>query len=385
VLTSSNRLTRPIVLAAVVAAALAGASCGGDDEQSAGSDARKDRPPAKTTADTTTSLEESIPPEPPPESPHPVTTSIKKLRRAFLSDDIPGICRLMTASAKLSAGLAVHSKPTTCTRDVRKFFKTIEKGNGWEHEGEPRVTGMSFKPGKATALMSLGQGLIEVPMAKVGGEWKLDGFFGTSREQATTFAANVRKRPFPAAVPANALADTSVKVRDAAGGPCPELSEKSFPQISGGCEVHAAGRAPLQLSVLTPFGAFDFEKCTISYRVLADRAGRTWTDTFDATGDPDGACGDVNACYSKKTQALLPWKGRLRSDGEGGFFHRMNACVNTCVGSFTGDMLMHMRPEGKGWRTEPVNGGTQAGFRFEGPLTIQANGVEIEAAEVTTL
>ena len=95
-LTSSNRLIRSIVLAAVVAAALAGASCGGDDEPSAGTEARNEQPPAQTTAADT----EEIPETPPMESPHPVTTGIKKLRRAFLADDIAGICKSMSPAAK---------------------------------------------------------------------------------------------------------------------------------------------------------------------------------------------------------------------------------------------------------------------------------------------
>ncbi|HYJ00056.1 MAG TPA: hypothetical protein VEX36_10320 [Thermoleophilaceae bacterium] len=378
-LTSSNRLIRSIVLAAAVAAALAVASCG-DDEPSTGTEARNEQPPRTTDADAAL----SIPETPPPESPHPVTSDIKKLRKAFLADDVAGICRLMTSSAKIGAGTAVHSQPTTCVRDVRKLFRTIEKGNGWEHEGEPRVTGMSVEGRRAIALMSLGQQLVQVPFSKVGGSWKLDGFFGTPREEAVRFAREVRRRPFPAAVPENALGDTTVEVRDAGGSPCPPLSDSQFPQGAGGCEVHAASQAPLQLSVLTPFGDFAFDKCTISYRVLADRAGRTWTDTFDATGPTTGACGDVNACFDK-AGASVPWKGRLRSDGEGGFFHRMNACIFTCVGSFTGDFVMHMRPEGKGWRAEPMDGGGQTGFRIAGAVNIPANGVEIEGAGDPTL
>jgi hypothetical protein len=379
---TSNRLTRSFVLVAGVAAALTGASCGGDDEPSAGTEARNEQP-AQTTDSTTDVDTNEIPETPPIESPHPVTSDIKKLRRAFLADDIPGICKYMTSSAKRSAGIAVHSQPTTCERDVRKLFKTIEKGGGFEHEGGPRVTGMTLDPGgRARVLMALGQQLIEAPMAKTGGEWKLDSFFGTRTADATRFVKQVRQRPFPAAVPADALGDTTVKVRDAAGKPCPELSDKQFPQLSGGCEIHAASDQPLDLSVLTLFGRFPFDPCTISYRVLADRQGRTWTDTFDATGDPKKtACGDVNACFTK-SGTPLPWKGRLRSDGEGGFIHRMNMCLNTCVGTFTGDLVMTMKPDGKGWRTEPSNGGGPTGFRFEGPMSIRANGIEIEGGGI---
>lgn len=378
-LTSNNRLTRSIVLAAVVAAALAGASCGGDDEPSAGTEARDEQPPRTTAADTL-----SVPEVPPAESPHPVTRDIKRLRKAFLAEDIAGICALMTQSAKIGAGTAVHGTPTTCARDVRKLFRTIEKGSGWEYEGRPRVTGLSTKRNEATALMSLGQRLMRVPFSKVDGHWKLNGFFGTPREHVTRFIKKVRRRPFPPAVPYDALGDTTVRVRDASGSPCPALSDDEFPLGSGGCEVHAASPAPMQLAVLTPFGIFDFAECTIGYRVLADRAGRTWTDSFQVNGPTDGACGDVNACFTK-AGVSMPWKGRLRSDGEGGFVHRMNACISTCVGSFTGELAIRMRPEGKGWRLEPIEGGGQTGFQLDGALTMQANGVEIEGAGVAPL
>lgn len=377
-LTSCNRLTRPLVVAAVVAAALAGSSCG-DDEPSADK-----RDQAAKAADATDSTAASTPQTLAPESPSPVTSGIQRLRRAFLADDIPGLCESMTAGAKVAAGKAVHGEPTTCVRDVRKLFRTIEKGNGWEHEGEPRVTGLALDGREAIALMSLGQQLAEIPMAKVDGRWKLDGFFGNPQEDVDSFVRNVQRRRFPPARPENALGDTTVKVRDAAGSPCPKLTDEQFPQVAGGCEVHAASNAPLQLSVLTPFGDFKFEKCRISYRILADRAGRTWTDSFDAAGPDTSACGDVNACFDKDS-ALLPWKGRLRSDGEGGFYHRMNMCLATCVGPFVGDLAMRMYPEGRGWRVEPMEGGGQTGFHFDGRLSINAKGVDLEGAQAPSL
>jgi hypothetical protein len=382
VLRSNSRFIRVIVLAVVVAAALAGSSCG-DDEQPTADEARNDRP-AETTGAAPSSTDEELPTSAanlPAESPHPVTRALKRIRKAFVANDIEGLCDLMTEPAQLSAGRSVHGTPTTCPRDVKRLFGAIAKGDGWQHKGLPRVTGMTLDGNEATALVALGQQLAEIPFAKVGGRWKLNGFFGSPTSHAERFVAEIRNAPWPPARPADALGDTRVKVRDAAGGPCPKLSYGAFPQGAGGCEIHAASEAPIELSVLTGMGDFTLEKCLISYRVLADRAGRTWTDTFAASGAPKSACGDVDACFTKKG-TLMPWKGRLRSDGEGGFIHRMNMCLNTCVGSFTGDLVMHMQPEGKGWRTEPVNGGGQSGFRFEGPLTIVANGVEIEGAGI---
>lgn len=360
---SSNRLTRSVVVA--VAAAVVGVpACGGEDEQTAGR--QLERQPR-------------VPQPLPPESPHPVTTAVQDLRRAFLASDYEGICARMTAAAKREAGSAAHSEPTTCVPDVRKLFGLIEKGDGWRNRGEPRVTKLTLEGDQATATVALGQQLADIPFVKEGGEWKLNGFFGGPLKRAESYQRRVQRTPFPAAQAPSALGDTTVEVRNRDDDACPDLSEAQFPVITGGCKFDvSSGKVPLTMSLLTIFGDFQFERCRLDYRVYADGAGRTWIDRIEVNGDVDGACGDVNACYSKEG-AVLPWKGRLRNNGDGSFIHRIDMCLRTCVGSFTGDLVVRMAPEEDGWRAEPLNGGGQTGFRFDGPLAVADDSLDVRA------
>lgn len=370
---SSNRLVRPIVLAAAVAAALAGASCGGgDDDESADRDSAAAAKSRALVAD---------PPNPITESPHPVTSAVKALRRAFLANDIEGICARMTDAAKREAGSAGHGTPTSCPRDVRRFFGMIDDGSGWRHRGEPRMTGLTLDGKQATAVLALGQRLVNVPFTKEDGKWHLNGFFGGPTKQAESFGARAPKEPFP---PKLVLEGPQTEIVDESGDRCPPMSAKRFPTIFADCEIEvSSGNVPLTLTVLTVFGDFEFEECRIDYQVVTDGTGRTWTNGFEVNGENDGVCGDVNACSSKQG-VDWPWKGRLETDGKGddGFFHRMSMCLRTCVGYFVGNLVVSMTRDGDSWKAELVNGGGSSGMRFNGELTASTDGVDMRVAEL---
>jgi hypothetical protein len=136
----------------------------------------------------------------------------------------------------------------------------------------------------------------------------------------------------------------------------------------------------MPLTMLTPFGDFQFERCSIDYRVRVDSQGRTWTEDFEVNGGPRSvACGDVNACYDRSRESLVPWRGRLYPDEEGGFVHRMDMCLRTCAGYFIGELEVRMDEEDGAWSARPVDGGGDSGFRFDDPLKVRTD-VELAPA-----
>lgn len=301
----------------------------------------------------------------PPEVQHPVTEAVDRLQRAFAERDYADFCRSVTPRAARDAGLAAHGKATTCERDVRRLFNLIRKGSGWRHVNAPRVINVDVQGTTATAIVALDRRWrAQIALANRSGRWRLDGLFGTPSggvlrraEQTVDNAFRRGSSPY-------------LKVEDGSGKPCPDVSESDY-RIRGGCQAEVKGRiAPI--TMLTPFGDFEFARCAISYRVRVDAAGRTWTEQFEVAGDAKSvACGDVGSCF--EGDRTVPWPGRISPDGNGGFIHRMDACISTCVGHFVGKLNMRLLRDGDRWKAVPIHGGGSTGFRLDNPLVMSGS------------
>jgi hypothetical protein len=306
----------------------------------------------------------------PPEVRHPTVQTIDRLQRAFAKRDYRGFCAWVTPSAARSVGMAAHGEATTCERDVRRLFGLIRKGGGWRHVNAPRVVDVKVQGDTATAIVALDRRWrAQVALARRDGRWSLNGLFGQPVGPSRRLAERIDKTDFPPP------GRTAVEVKDGNGTPCPELSEADYPAVKGGCRIQTAGRIT-PFTMLTPFGDFQFDRCSIAYRVRVDASGRTWTDEFNVEGDPKNpvsACGDVNACFDYKREELAPWRGRIYPDGRGGYVHRMDMCLQTCVGYFVGKLNMRMVRDGDSWRAIPIDGGGDTGFRFDSPLLVKGD------------
>jgi hypothetical protein len=302
----------------------------------------------------------------PPKVDHPVTEAIDDLQRAFASKDYTALCAGVTQAAAKQAGTAGHGTPTTCRRNVRRLFRMIEKGNGWRHVGAPRVTSVKVDGRAAMATVALDERWqARIPLAREAGRWRLSGLFGASPRQARQTMADIADADFPPA------GGEPVRVVDGEGRPCPVLSETKFPSVSGGCRIDLSS-AIMPLTILTPFGDFQFSRCSFDYHVHVDATGRTWNTDFQVNGDTkSAACGDVNECYDLQAMALIPWRGRIVPDGNGQYLHRVDMCLATCVGNFIGELVVRLSHDDRGWRGEPVDGSGNSGFRFDGPLAVK--------------
>jgi len=308
----------------------------------------------------------------PPEIQHPVTEAIDRIQHAFEERDYKTLCALVTPRAARDAGEAAHGDATTCRRDVYRLFDLIHEGGGWRHAGAPRVTAVTEDGDRATAVVALDRRWqAQVELARRDGRWQLDGLFGTSLQRAVAVAAGVPDSTFPTEQ------GKPLAVANGDNAPCPDLSDANYPTISGGCRLRVTGKvAPL--TMLTPFGDFRFDRCSIAYTIRVDSSGRTWTEDFDVVGEVESACGDVSACYDPKVNGGVPWRGRIHRERDDSYVHQMDACVRTCVGNFVGALNMQLEDGDDGWRATPIDGGGNSGFRFDNPLSVRG---ELELGE----
>jgi hypothetical protein len=313
---------------------------------------------------------------PPPEPRHALTQVVHRLQDRFEAKDVDGICALMARRAEIAAGKVAHGTPTTCRRDVRKVLGMIEKGGGWLDDDAPWVAAVR-EGADPTATVSVGDWRGEIPFVREAGEWKLAGFFGMDPKRFERYERGYPRRSFPSA-------GGSVSVSAEGGESCEPTSDARYPVISGGCVLRVTAKS-VPVHMLTPFGGFKFSDCSVDYRVFVDGEGRTWTDEWTVEGSSESGCSDVNPCVRIHADGVtadrLPWKGRIVADGDGGFTHRMDMCVRTCIGNFTGDLVLDLEPgDGSaGWRVEQTDEG-DSGFLLDESMDVEGEPIEIAAA-----
>jgi hypothetical protein len=292
------------------------------------------------------------------------TAAAGELYDAFASKDFTRICALLTESAKKQAGRMGHGTPTRCMKDVPRALNMIEAGGGWKGSRRPRVIDADGRGGRRIVTLASEDGWrARIPFEKVGGRWRLDGFFGTTPAELRLAERRARRVPFPAG-------PSPARVTGA-GKPCATVSTARFPRLTGGCLMRVSGEK-VPVRILTPFGDFLFGECSISYAVRVDAEGRTWTSQFTTEGPEKSGCSDLNPCVVPGTYAYQPWKGRVTRQAGGGRLHRMDICMRTCVGQFVGELAMELdRTEG-GWQVRPGSQGA-TGLRVDGALTVSAD------------
>jgi hypothetical protein len=340
-------------VATLAALALAVSGCGDDDDSA-------DRGPVRTTPVVGQGL--------PPEVRHPVTAAIDRLQRAFAARDYRRLCADVTPAAARDAGEAAHGDATTCERDLRRLFDLVREGGGWRHVGRPRVTDVRVEGASAVATVALDRRWrARAWLTRRDGRWRLSGLFGTPLRLAERAGATIEDASFPPA-------GDGLTAADATGSPCPALSAARYPELAGGCRIRLRTRI-VPLTILTPFGDFEFSRCSLDYSVRVGPDGSTWTEDFEVEGGAPGseACGDVNGCYDQVAESLLPWRGRLRPSGDGEFVHETDMCLRTCVGYFVGKLRVRLVEEDDGWRAEPIDGGGETGIRFNDQLAVQGD------------
>ncbi|HEX2161339.1 MAG TPA: DUF4430 domain-containing protein [Thermoleophilaceae bacterium] len=303
-------------------------------------------------------------------------TTVTELARAFARGNLRALCARISESAKRQAGLMAHGKVESCPRDLRQAFAIVDPDSTLRFAGRRSIGKVSAAGGRATVTLEVaGRPHVDVALVESDGRWLLDSFFGTPQELAERSAAAVREAAFPSGP------GRPARVADAGGVACFPFFADQFPEIDGGCELQVSGRR-VAVTVATPFGDFDFGDCEFGYTALADDRGRTWITDVSFTSRVNNGCADLRECRAGGEEA--PWRGAIRAVGDDRLVHRIDACLDTCVGFYTGELIVRLTRRRGRWTAAVARsaGGTVglSGFGLDGRLDVESDRLRIRAA-----
>ena len=135
----------------------------------------------------------------------------------------------------------------------------------------------------------------------------------------------------------------------------------------------------IKLTIGTAFGRFEFGECQLSYRLLVDENGRAWTNSVELSGagNVNNGCADVQPCELEQG-SVLPWRGRVSATQAGRFVHRMDVCLDTCIGFYAGTLSMTLARDERGWRAVASHAGVGAsGLTLDGTARLRTAGLHI--------
>jgi hypothetical protein len=177
-------------------------------------------------------------------------------------------------------------------------------------------------------------------------------------------------------------ADASQGVRvsqtaaDGGTAPCSPIRVGNEPPFSaaGGCLARVRSR-PVEIKIETMVGEAVFATCRISFDMRIDGSGRTLVSDFNLFGF--SPCNDVVVCFQDRT--ITPWRGQIVAGADGALRYRTDACLDTCMGRFAGEVVVPLEPRANGWRAEVTSAPLgSSGWVLGGPWRIDAPGVKVD-------
>lgn len=136
------------------------------------------------------------------------------------------------------------------------------------------------------------------------------------------------------------VANAEVAVWDVAGSErarCPDIDVSDPKRPRGGCVVPVRGHG-MTVTVRTLVGDIDFATCDYPHDLRVDGSGQTYMEDVYFNGPPP--CNDMRPCMKDDP---LPWRGRLEDAGDGRIEHVVDACFDTCMGVFRGELRLDFR------------------------------------------
>jgi hypothetical protein len=166
-------------------------------------------------------------------------------------------------------------------------------------------------------------------------------------------AAGQPERRVVAAEPGAAV--TVSRIRGGRSERCPKLTPDGK---GGGCTgPFVRSRGQVDFTIRTLAGDIPFASCLYNYFLRVDGDGRTSMDGMISAGE--NPCNDVRPCVNRQHTGWLPWSGRIRRLEDGSLVHRVDACIDTCLGQFKGLLVMRLARHGRTWRATSAR--TQVG------------------------
>lgn len=126
--------------------------------------------------------------------------------------------------------------------------------------------------------------------------------------------------------------------------PCGPLTDDG----EGDCANFMLSRGRLDFSIRTLAGELPFARCLYNYDLQVDGSGRTRMSGIISAGE--NPCNDVRPCKNATRPGWAPWEGRIVREPDGGLLHRVDACIDTCLGQFKGQLVMRLDKRGRAWR-----------------------------------
>jgi hypothetical protein len=128
---------------------------------------------------------------------------------------------------------------------------------------------------------------------------------------------------------------------------CRAIDSANPSKASGGCMVEAKTGRPIRVRVRSMVGDLTFGNCVYPHTLRIDGSGRTANDIRKVDGPRP--CNDIRPCWSKRSepfanQPFLTWSGQIRLDARGQIHNHVDACFETCMGRFEGDVDIALEP-----------------------------------------
>lgn len=125
--------------------------------------------------------------------------------------------------------------------------------------------------------------------------------------------------------------------------PCPEIDASDPEDVRGGCRASVAGKGTIAIVVRSMVGDMEFGRCSFGHELRVDGTGGTYLT--DLTIEGVNPCNDQGPCFRK---AERPLKGQIEAGPDGRLTNVVEACLDTCMGQFAGELRLGMeRVEGR--------------------------------------
>lgn len=299
-----------------------------------------------------------------------VRDTLVELQESFDEGDLETVCDAMTFRAWQQVGTAGHGVPSRCVRDLGKAKKYIDDGRVDGYRRIPTVTAIDVDGRRAVATAAFGGGATSrVELVRRANGWALDNFYGNSSGGGNLTAP-----------PAGPPRVKTAAFESPAGRRCSAVTQVGpvlngvRSELRGGCVVKAKETADIVFNVRTPFGLFEFGRCEVSFTLRVDGRGGVWLE--DLLGAGAIACNDVDHC--RKNLVHRPWVGYI----DGPHQLRMNACFQTCIGEYRGEIVLDLREKARSWnlRAEKLTVGDASGWQVDGNWKVATNDLVLKHA-----
>ncbi|HEX2161332.1 MAG TPA: hypothetical protein VHF88_05865 [Thermoleophilaceae bacterium] len=180
------------------------------------------------------------------------------------------------------------------------------------------------------------------------------------------------------AVETGAASAAEVRVLDTSGPrpvPCAALDLWNPQDPRGGCSTDMFSGS-IDIVIRSVIGDMLFGHCTYEHDMLVDARGRTRLLNIQSGGD--NPCNDMGVCeYGRRR----PWKGQIEAGPDGRLTHVIQACLDTCMGQFVGELRLSLeRIDGRWIQTAERALVGDSGYQIDGSWRMRNRDIDIRPA-----